>query len=92
MIKFLHRQGDLSLLKGFGNAPTDQEASFAVEAEKLGFKFIPNTETPGVGLFYPYQMNGSQSKIDFVLFEGNKAVQFDLKSGILYGKNSVNFR
>lgn len=81
MIKFLHRQGDLSLLKGFGNAPTDQEASFAIEAEKVGFKFISNTETPGEGLFYKYQLNGSQSKIDFVLFEGSKSVKFDLKSG-----------
>jgi hypothetical protein len=81
MIKFLHRQGDLSLSKGFGNAPTDQEASFAVEAEKHGFKFIKNTEAPGDGLFYKYQLNGSQSKIDFVLFEGTKSVRFDLKSG-----------
>jgi hypothetical protein len=81
MIKFLHRQGDLSLPKGIGNAPTDQEASFAVEAEKLGFKFIKNTESPGDGLFYKYQLNGSQSKIDFVLFEGPKSIQFDLKSG-----------
>lgn len=81
MIKFLHRQGDLSLLKGFGNTPTDQEASFAVEAEKAGFKFIPNTETPVDGLFYKYQLNGSQSKIDFVLFDGSKSVKFDLKSG-----------
>jgi hypothetical protein len=80
-IKFLHRQGDLSLLKGFGNAPTDQEASFAIEAEKLGFKFIPNTETPREGLFYKYQLNGSQSKIDFVLYEGSKSVKLDLKSG-----------
>jgi hypothetical protein len=80
MIKFLHRQGDLSLPKGFGNAPTDQEASFAVEAEKLGFKFIKNTESPGDGLFYKYQLNGSQSNIDFVLIEGTKSVQFDLKS------------
>ena len=81
MIKFLHRQGDLSLPKGFGNRPTDQEASFAIEAEKVGFKFIPNTETPGDGLFYKYQLNGSQSKIDFVLYEGSKSVKFDLKSG-----------
>jgi hypothetical protein len=80
-IKCLHRQGDLSLPKGFGNAPTDQEASFAVEAEKLGFKFIKNTESPGDGLFYKYQLNGSQSNIDFVLIEGTKSVQFDLKSG-----------
>jgi hypothetical protein len=80
-IKCLHRQGDLSLPKGFGNVPTDQEASFAIEAEKLGFTFIPNTETPGEGLFYKYQLNGSQSKIDFVLFEGSKSVKFDLKSG-----------
>ena len=81
MIKFLHRQGDLCLKKGYGNAPTDQEASFAVEAEKLGFKFIKNTESPGEGVFYKYQLNGSQSKIDFVLFEGTKSIQFDLKSG-----------
>ena len=81
MVRFLHRQGDLSLTDGFGNAPTAQEASFAIEAEKLGFKFIKNTETPEDGLFYKYQLNGSQSKIDFVLFEGAKSVRFDLKSG-----------
>ena len=81
MVRFLHRQGDLSLADGFGNAPTAQEASFAIEAEKLGFKFIKNTETPEDGLFYKYQLNGSQSKIDFVLFERAKSVRFDLKSG-----------
>lgn len=81
MVRFLHRQGDLSLADGFGNAPTAQEASFAIEAEKLGFKFIKNTETPEDGLFYKYQLNGSQSKIDFVLYEGSKSVRFDLKSG-----------
>ena len=81
MVRFLHRQGDLSLTDGFGNAPTAQEASFAIEAEKLGFKFIKNTETPEDGLFYKYQLNGSQSKIDFVLYEGSKTVRFDLKSG-----------
>jgi hypothetical protein len=81
MIKFLHRQGDLSLKKGFGNMPTEQEASFAVEAEKLGFKFIKSNESPDDGRFYKYQLNGSQSNIDFELFEGNKSVKFDLKSG-----------
>jgi hypothetical protein len=83
MIKFLHRQGDLTLKKGFGNAPTEQEGSFAVEAEKLGFKFVKNTDAPTTELAYKYQLNGSQSKIDFVLIEGAKTVKFDLKSGNL---------
>jgi len=81
MVAFLHRQGNLSLADGFGNAPTSQEASFAIQAEKHGFKFLNNTETPGDGLFFKYQLNGSQSKIDFVLFEDTKSVRFDLKSG-----------
>ena len=82
MIKFLHRQGDLSLLKGFGNTPTDQEASFAVEAEKAGFKFLKDTnEIPGDGRFYKYQVNnGLYSKTDFVLYEGTKIIKIELKS------------
>jgi hypothetical protein len=83
MIRFLHRQGDLTLKKGFGNAPTEQEGSFAVEVEKLGFKFVKNTDAPTTELTYKYQLNGSQSKIDFVLIEGAKTVKFDLKSGNL---------
>lgn len=82
MIKFLHRQGDITLKKGFGNPPTDQEASFAVEAEKCGFTFIKNkVDAPEEGLFYKYQLNGSQSKIDFVLIEDGRTIKFDLKSG-----------
>jgi len=81
MIEFLHRQGDLSG-ETIGNRPTDQEASFAVEAEKLGRKFLKDTdEIPGDGRFYKYQVNnGLYSKTDFVLYEGTKIIKIELKS------------
>lgn len=84
MIKFLHRQGDLTLKKGFGNPPQDQEACFAVEAEKHGFKFLAKGATHSSdGCYYIYQPNGTQKKIDFILIEvvdgASRSVQFDLK-------------
>jgi len=86
MSKFLHRQGDLSLKKGFGNPPQDQEACFAVEAEKHGFQFLPKGAHPQTdGCFYKYQLNGSQQGIDFMLIEVldgmARNVEFELKSG-----------
>ena len=83
--RFLHRQGDMSLEKGFGKVPEEQEVCFAFQAEKHGFQFIPNNIHPSTdGCFYKYQLNGSQQSIDFVLIEVldgiAKNVQFDLKS------------
>lgn len=71
---------------GFGNAPQDQEACFAAEAEKAGFQFLPKgVEPPGDGGFYKYQLHGSQQGIDFMLTEvlGGvvKNVELELKSG-----------
>ena len=81
MVKFLHRQGDHTLKKGYGNAPTDQEASFAVEAEKAGYTFISkDAKIPTEGMFYKYQLNGSQSNIDFMLIENDRSMKIDLKS------------
>jgi hypothetical protein len=85
MIKFLHRQGDLTLKKGFGNVPQDQEACFAVEAEKHGFKFLAKGATySSDGCYYRYQLNGSQHSKDFALIEVvdgiSTEVEFELKS------------
>lgn len=81
MIEFLHRQGDLSG-ETIGNRPTDQEASVAVELEKVEGKFLKETETPpNDGLFYKYQVNnGLYSKTDFVVYEGTKIIKIELKS------------
>lgn len=68
MANFLQRQGNL-LAQGTGNKVTDQEACFAVEVEKNGFGFLPkNSPNPASGLFYRYQVNGSQQEGDFGLY------------------------
>lgn len=65
----LHSQGNI-LSQGTGNQPTDQEASFAQVAEEEGFQFHENKAgPPSPGLYYLYQVNGSQQSIDFQLFE-----------------------
>ena len=78
-IKFLHALTDKKG-QGTGNMPTHQEACFAVEAQKHGFKFDVPTEN---GAFIKYQPNGTQKSIDFVLIEVvdgvSRSVQFDLK-------------
>jgi hypothetical protein len=78
-IKFLHALTDKKG-QGTGNMPTHQEACFAVEAQKHGFKFDAPTEN---GAFIKYQPNGTQKSIDFVLIEVvdgvSRSVQFDLK-------------
>jgi len=78
-IKFLHALTDKKG-QGTGNMPTHQEACFAVEAQKHGFKFETPTEN---GAFIKYQPNGTQKSIDFVLIEVvdgvSRSVQFDLK-------------
>jgi hypothetical protein len=79
MVKFLHALTDKKG-QGSGNLPTNQEASFAVEAQKHGFKFEPPTEN---GAFIKYQPNGTQKSIDFILIEAvdgvYRYIQFDLK-------------
>jgi hypothetical protein len=67
--------------QGLGNKATDQEACFAVVAENHGFQsYIPNRP----GLFYKYQVGGTQRSLDFQLLEvlesgGIDFVNFDLK-------------
>uniref|UniRef100_A0A6C0EP33 Uncharacterized protein n=1 Tax=viral metagenome TaxID=1070528 RepID=A0A6C0EP33_9ZZZZ len=85
MTRFLHRQGNLTLKRGSGNRPQDQEACFAVEAEKHGFKFLAKGTTHSSdGCYYKYQLNGSQRCKDFALIEVvdgiSTEVKFDLKS------------
>jgi hypothetical protein len=66
---FLQRQGNLNA-QGTGNKVTDQEACFAVEAEKKGFIFLAKgTAAPANGLYYQFQVNGSQKEGDFRLCE-----------------------
>lgn len=81
----LHSQGN-ALSQGTGNQPTDQEVSFASVLENEGFQFHPNkVPLPAVkGLYYLYQVNGSQQSIDFQVFEmeehgQGRAVNLDLK-------------
>ncbi len=82
--KKLHSQGDSSS-QGSGNQVTDQETCFAAALETAGFKYsstkIPPTEN---GLYYIYQVNGTQRSIDFQAYDWTsgmkqKMVNFDLK-------------
>ena len=67
----LHSQGNPAA-QGTGNQPTDQEASFAAVLEQEGFAFCPNkVKLPTQGLYYHYQLNGSQKSIDFQAFEAS---------------------
>jgi len=79
MIKFLHAVTDKKG-QGTGNMPTHQEACFAIEAQKHGFKF-ENPVTDGG--YITYQPNGTQKSIDFVLIDkigdALKYVKIDLK-------------
>jgi hypothetical protein len=56
---------------GAVNRPTDQEASFADVVTEHGFRFMPKTARvpPSDGLYYIYQLYGSQSESDFSLRE-----------------------
>ena len=81
---FLQRQGNLAA-QGTGNKVTDQEACFAVESEKKGFVFLAKgAAAPANGLYYQYQVNGSQQEGDFRLCEFKDGAMvygnvFDLK-------------
>ena len=56
---------------GAVNKPTDQEASFADVIMDHGFRFMPKTDRvpPSDGLYYIYQLYGSQNNSDFSLRE-----------------------
>lgn len=56
--------------QGTGNVPTFQEAAFAVELKKSGFKALTAQDVPmDDGCYYKYQPNGTQRSIDFLLIE-----------------------
>lgn len=59
--------------QGLGNKATDQEACFAVVIEKNEFQpwiVGPNGSVPNTpGLFYKYQVGGTQRSLDFQLLE-----------------------
>jgi hypothetical protein len=66
---FLQLQGNLAA-QGTGNRVTDQEACFAVEVEKKGFVFLEKgAAEPANGLYYQYQVNGTQQEGDFRVCE-----------------------
>jgi hypothetical protein len=83
-VSFLQKQGNLAS-QGTGNKVTDQEASFADVVVSHGFTFLPKgAPAPVCGLFYLYQLQGSQKEGDFGLreYEGGAVkseVIFDLK-------------
>lgn len=63
-----------SLLKSSGqgsaNKVTNHEACIAEQADKQGFKLTPTNNIPSEdGLYYWYQLGGSQRSGDFLLFE-----------------------
>ena len=82
--KQLHSQGD-SKSQGTGNQVTDQEACFAMTLEESGFKYSSVAIPPvAAGLYYIYQVNGTQRSIDFQTYDwvdGAKrsSLNFDLK-------------
>jgi hypothetical protein len=76
--KLLHKQGNLSLEKGIGNKPQDQEVCFAELLLEQKFEFIPKGQTPTENSFM-YQPNGTQRCPDFIVFIKGKQYQFDLK-------------
>jgi hypothetical protein len=80
----LQAQGD-PRSQGSGNAATNQEACFAHELEAIGFTFQTNITVPDYnGLYYAYQVNGTQRAIDFQAYEWENEektalLNFDLK-------------
>jgi len=70
---------------GTGNKVTNHEAAFAAVLEQHGFTWIPKhkkddhlASLPSQGLYYIYQVNGSQQAVDFQLMyvESNKIQQY----------------
>ena len=83
-VDFLWRQGNLDA-QGNGNKVTEQEASFADLVIQRGFQFLAKgAPAPSSGLYYLYQVKGSQAGGDFGLREYQdskpvKEVIIDLK-------------
>lgn len=64
------------------NGVTNQEVCFAQVVESKGFKFLTKDTQPHTnGLFYKYEVNGSQQSGDFALMSGKDCVLFELKHG-----------
>jgi hypothetical protein len=70
---------------GTGNKVTNHEAAFAAVLEQHGFTWIPKhkkddhlASLPSEGLYYIYQVNGSQQAVDFQLMyvESHKIQQY----------------
>ena len=82
--KQLYSQGNANS-QGTGNQVTDQETCFAATLEECGFKYSSVIKPPAAaGLYYIYQVNGTQRSIDFQAYDwvdGMKRgmVNFDLK-------------
>jgi hypothetical protein len=82
--KRLHSQGDANS-QGTGNQVTDQETCFAATLEESGFKYSSDIMPPvNAGMYYIYQVNGTQRSIDFQAYDwvdGSKRslLNFDLK-------------
>ena len=82
--KQLYSQGN-SNSQGTGNQVTDQETCFAATLEECGFKYSSDVIPPAAaGLYYIYQVNGTQRSIDFQAYDwvdGMKRgiINFDLK-------------
>ena len=82
--KHLHSQGAANS-QGTGNQVTDQETCFAAALEEGGFKYSSAALPPvDEGLYYIYQLNGTQRSIDFQAYDwinGAKRslLNFDLK-------------
>lgn len=56
--------------QGTGNKVTDHETCIAQTLEKFGFVLAPRGTTPTTdGLYYWYQLQGSQQSGDFLVFE-----------------------
>jgi hypothetical protein len=75
---------DMYAAQGTGNKVTDQELCFAKLLENYEFEYTDTIPTKD-GLYYIYQVNGTQKSIDFEAFitlngEKQKAIQFDLKN------------
>lgn len=82
--KRLHSQGNANS-QGTGNQVTDQETCFAAALEEGGFKYSSAGQPPDEsGLYYIYQLNGTQRSIDFQAYdwidgEKRSLLNFDLK-------------
>jgi hypothetical protein len=82
--KRLHSQGDVNS-QGTGNQVTDQETCFAATLEECGFKYSSAAVPPSdAGLYYIYQVNGTQRSIDFRAYDWIDGIKrgimnFDLK-------------